>query len=205
MIAYAHRIEDRVKSDLAEGVEYDGNAFALRLRDMRLYNGAARVYFDESGTQVSRGVQFSPISEMDRRPFNIRRPWETYRVLTNLEFTKPVPNGYKIQIEPYEEIGDVGFMFLTKTLPAGFTGRVSVIVVVTRRAVLDENIIFARAQLVADWEQPPSLHESDSGAEEQKYTGSKKTGKKSTTTSASTTSKGESTNENSKSKQSGNS
>jgi len=166
-VHYAHRIEGHVLSYSPEGVEYNGNAFALRLQDIRMYNGSARVYFDESGDQVVRGTQFAPIADMDRRPFNIRRPWETYQITTNLIFDKPVPNGYKIEIEPYEGVGDIGFMFLTRSLPAGFTGPVRVIVVATRRAVLDEGIIFARASLVSDWEQPPSLHEKKEEVGEQ--------------------------------------
>jgi hypothetical protein len=174
-VYYAHRIEGHVLSDSPEGVEYDGNAFALRLRDIRMYNGAARVYFDESGDQVVRGTQFAPIADMDRRPFNIRRPWETYQITTNLAFDKPVPNGYKIEIEPYEAVGDIGFMFLTRSLPAGFTGPVQIVVVATRRAMLDEGIIFARASLVADWEQPPALHEKEEVKEQVKVKSKAKT------------------------------
>jgi hypothetical protein len=140
-----------------------------------MYNGAARVYFDESGDQVVRGTQFSPIADMDRRPFNIRRPWETYQITTNLAFDKPVPNGYKIEIEPYEAVGDIGFMFLTRSLPAGFTGPVRIVVVATRRAMLDEGIIFARASLVADWEQPPALHEKEEVKEQVKVKSKAKT------------------------------
>lgn len=124
-------------------LDFEGDCTNLRITDVRQLDGYPRIYFDGKREQVVTGVRYQPTS---RLPFPIMAGY-CYKLTTNVEFVKPIPEGMYGLVIATQDMVDCGIMILSAPMMPGFKGVVIFSVMGIRSVELDSMVVGARLML----------------------------------------------------------
>lgn len=118
-----------VAQDSWSRLSYIGDLLELRLVDVKRLDAGSRIYFDGKREQVVSGLRYAPGGSSPYRMW----PEETYRITTQIEFVKPMPEGMMAQFYVNEDLARAGLFVTANPILEGFRDRVAITAVVSER------------------------------------------------------------------------
>jgi len=141
-------------------LEFEGDLVNLRTFDVKQLDGYPKIYFDGRRVQVITGLRYQPVM---RKPYAIV-PNLAHKVITNVMFVKPLPEGMYALVVPVPEYSMAGGAILSAPLTAGFQGSVSFTTHTLRGVEVEDMTIIARLMFfgneVFTVEKPPVKRKS---------------------------------------------
>lgn len=115
----------------------------LRVLGIRQMDGSPKIYFDGKREQVLSGVRYQPVA---RIPYRLI-PGQCYKVMTHVEFVKPIPKGMVAMVVPTQDTSDAAVEILSAPIAAGFKGPISFTVTAHRSLEIDQMAAIGRLMM----------------------------------------------------------
>ena len=122
MILETKQFEGLLKSTVRgawTNLDYDNGLVNVRVKNVREFEGTARMYFDLKREQVATGPRFTIM----RPPYRLVMG-RGFRVTSQLEFIEPIKDGYVAMVIPNEMATRVGIDILSPPMYPGFVGEI---------------------------------------------------------------------------------
>ena len=132
---YKHLLKSVVPGSWGR-LDFENSMVSVRVMDIRTIDGSLRVYFGHDREQVMSGQRYHPMS---RVPWGMG-PGYVYRLDSQIELVKEIPEGMKVQLVIDPEIAASGAFVTPLTLAPGWRGRVSMCIMVTRPTTFDSMV-----------------------------------------------------------------
>lgn len=124
-------------------LDFEGDCTNLRIFDVRQMDGSPKVYFDGKREQVVTGVRYQPVG---RLPYRLM-PGQCYKIMTHVEFIKPIPKGLTAVIVSTQGISDAAVCILSAPMLEGFKGLISFTVMAFRSLEIDSMAVIGRLMM----------------------------------------------------------
>lgn len=150
MILQPKEYEDLLRSTMSDSwsrLDYEGALLNLRLVGIRKVDAPVRSYFDAKREQVYTGMRYAPLG---RTPYKL---WagSCYRVTTQVEFIKPVPDSVYGLVVPVSGLATGGFDILSGPIIPGFKGQIEFTVLAANALEIHELCIVGHLMMLGSY------------------------------------------------------